>query len=555
MEKRIKTGKATLPHCDPAESGERRDQPNRAEGERRHAPSAYRALSKRVKTGGERIEELLAKARELGDPYYTALAILGISLDPRLRADSRDKLEAEAIECAACVEALWRRGEVIAAMAKSAGKNNRIFGKRIIGLLLDMPAGKGLSDAISACAPYADSEGQTALLNMALDNRGFELGDAKAVLKHWDCKKEGVDALVAMLVPHPDASLKARLLGYIFIQCKRLGVPGGDLFFAASSAAAESGDSETFRYLADNAGDEAEFRKLACGATNMNDCVEKADALTSIASRADRAGFTDVAKTLFESAVRIAEGIYADDKRQGAAKRLAVALERFGQKEEADKMSQIAASAVMPKPAAAAYEKGAQASVPAAPSTQHDKKNHLLALYDTYEGGIKPIHLRAIARAAPLCFAFDLDLALMGFPSQDLPSLIEQTITETRIGRGGHYLRQLAAEGRILLVPCTQNRPPEDWSLLGLPVATTSKPDEAKRVGMQESLAIAAGDHSLGRACIIMGLGRKGLPKSIIDFAPRHLELTGVDVPLETCTVMGIIAQQIRCAMHGRHKA
>ena len=171
--------------------------------------------------------------------------------------------------------------------------------------------------------------------------------------------------------------------------------------------------------------------------------------------------------------------------------------------------------------------------------------NNILALYDTYEGALKPVHLRSVARAAPLCAAFGLDLALMGFPTENLEDLISKVITETNIGRGGRYLRELVKQGRVVLVACTQKRPPEDWSGLGLPVATTSHPREEKKVGMAEAVLLAKPKHPLKRACLIMGLGRRGLPQSLLDIVPYHLELTGSNVPLETCTVMGVIAQQL----------
>ena len=56
---------------------------------------------------------------------------------------------------------------------------------------------------------------------------------------------------------------------------------------------------------------------------------------------------------------------------------------------------------------------------------------------------MKPTHYRAIARAAPLCYAYDLDLALVGFPTEDLDLIVKETITETNIGRGGKLLEVL----------------------------------------------------------------------------------------------------------------
>jgi hypothetical protein len=174
--------------------------------------------------------------------------------------------------------------------------------------------------------------------------------------------------------------------------------------------------------------------------------------------------------------------------------------------------------------------------------------NNILALYDTYEGGLKPAHIRAIARVAPLCVAFELDLALMGFPVDDLSELVEMVITETNIGKSGKYLRDLVEQSRVTLVPCTQQESPTNWTELGLPVATTSHPESEKAVQIQDLLKLAKTQHKLQRLCLIMGLGKKGLPRSLLDQVQFHLELTGSNVPLETCTAMGVIAEQLRAA-------
>lgn len=169
--------------------------------------------------------------------------------------------------------------------------------------------------------------------------------------------------------------------------------------------------------------------------------------------------------------------------------------------------------------------------------------NHVLALYDAYEGGLKPTHIRAIARAAPLCMAFDLDLALVGFPTDDLEGIIKETMRETNVGRGGSLLSTLKTEGRITLIPASSKEPPKNWGNLGVPIATSSHPDPRKRVTFDE---LADKNGTQKRYCLIMGLGRKGLPPSLLRSVPHHLELTGKNIPLETATVMGIIAERLR---------
>jgi uncharacterized protein len=189
-------------------------------------------------------------------------------------------------------------------------------------------------------------------------------------------------------------------------------------------------------------------------------------------------------------------------------------------------------------------------ATPEIPSSEEDHSgNHVLALYDAYEGGLKPTHYRTLARAAPLCFAYDLDLALVGFPEDNLDRIVQDTITETNIGRGGKLLGVLHSEGRIHSIPATTKIPPESWIGLGTPIGTTSHPDPKKRVVLMDGGVIpdqrTGRSHFGGRLCIIMGLGRQGLPPSLLRSVDYHLELTGKNVPLETATAMGIIAERL----------
>jgi len=46
-----------------------------------------------------------------------------------------------------------------------------------------------------------------------------------------------------------------------------------------------------------------------------------------------------------------------------------------------------------------------------------------------------------------------------------------------------------------------------------------------------------------------MGLGKKGLPSSLLKKVSYHVELTDVNISLETSTAMGIIAFQLYLAL------
>ncbi len=69
----------------------------------------------------------------------------------------------------------------------------------------------------------------------------------------------------------------------------------------------------------------------------------------------------------------------------------------------------------------------------------------------------------------------------------------------------------------------------------GVQVATTSKPDSKKSIGIDDL-------PDLGSATFLIGLGRRGLPADILKSARYHLDITQQGVSLETCTAIGAIA-------------
>ena len=107
-----------------------------------------------------------------------------------------------------------------------------------------------------------------------------------------------------------------------------------------------------------------------------------------------------------------------------------------------------------------------------------------MGIYNTYDPlKIREPHRRAVARAGALCAAFDLNLALFGFPfppGDSTPVEIAESIAEsTTIGQGGEYLVELAEKSRLALFDyVSKGFPPQ----LGIPVATTSKPDADRKI-------------------------------------------------------------------------
>ncbi len=162
----------------------------------------------------------------------------------------------------------------------------------------------------------------------------------------------------------------------------------------------------------------------------------------------------------------------------------------------------------------------------------------VLCLVNTYDKlKLHEIHLRSIARAAALCYAFDFHLALFDFPFWKKPRDVAEEVAEyTTIG-DGKYVLDLAERGRLHVI----EKIPAHF---GEVVATTSKPDEKKKIDA-ETLS------SLRSATFLIGLGRRGLPPEMLRRAKYHLDVTLKGVSLETCTAMGAIAMLVATKVVG----
>jgi hypothetical protein len=163
-----------------------------------------------------------------------------------------------------------------------------------------------------------------------------------------------------------------------------------------------------------------------------------------------------------------------------------------------------------------------------------------IALYNSYDPkSFREAHRRALARAAPLALAFDLNLATFGFPfPRELTTpqeIADWVATTTSIGEHGGFLKELTARGRFQTFDYpNRGFPPQ----LGEPVLTTRKPDPGKRATLDDIVTLLRRGQSVA---IIFGLGPRGAPKEIFDITRRHLDITAGGYSLETCTAMGAV--------------
>ncbi|NPA62088.1 MAG: DUF531 domain-containing protein [Methanococci archaeon] len=158
-------------------------------------------------------------------------------------------------------------------------------------------------------------------------------------------------------------------------------------------------------------------------------------------------------------------------------------------------------------------------------------KRMTLILYNSYDKlRWHEAHKRAIARAAPICYAYDCNMAIMDFPC----SMEDILNIKTTIGSSGKYLEQLINENRFFIVD-------KFLPQFGIPIASTSKPEAKKKISPQD-VANLLNKKPVG---IYVGLGRHGLPKDIMKTSVYHLDITEKNVSLETCTAIGAIPAKI----------
>lgn len=521
-----------------------------------------RALVQESRSGaGRPIDHLLAEARAIPDASFASEALFHLAGDPRLTAGETGRTLAESLHLLNKVERGWRQAEVLEEMVRKAGKlradppsaqHVERFLSGLVDVVLQMPSGQALSKALQAFAKTAPTARRGELVAKALGNTGFALQDAKAVI---DASPGSRKAILASR----DSALRARLLAHLHIH-----EGAGTLREALEEAATVPDQDRLETYRGIVASIEAPADLETVHAALVGDAQERARLLAALAGRADRLGARPTALVWFGGAEAQAALVTDAKARATIRANLAQGLERAG---EANRATALAALAQADKAAAGAGVgatpgAGAGAVAPEPPSPlpppeatpRSTRTNvaasippgtrHVLALVDTYEGGLSEVHLRAVARAAPLCDAFGLDLALLGFPTDNLGALLKQAMAETNVGDGGRHIQDLVAGGHVHLVHATHRTAP-DFPAFGHAVATTPDPDPKKAGDFMHCIETgrAAGGK---RLIVLMGLGRKGLPATFLKAAPSHLELTGRNVSLETATAMGVIAERMR---------
>lgn len=475
---------------------------------REHAPSRARAIVNAA-WKGRPVRELAAEAQEIRDPYHAAWALFHLSRDDAT-------LRPQAMELLDAVPEAWRKAELAADIAKRVKDDPETLeglARRVVAL----PSSKARSDALQGLAKTVPSRILPELVAHVVPDASTGVEDGKNILRNWAKRPTG-DMVQALAAASPDT--RAQLYGYLHLQSAKLDTPlVPDAFQQAVDAAKQMEDRvETLRYLATIAQTGDELESLLALEQKSEPRLRL---LLKTLAQADRLGEQALAGSHLEQAKALLGQIPDEKKRAKLDANL---------KKAAARLHDTTLDPQPPRPSSTA-KKQKPVSLPPAP-----EKRAILALHNGYTGKAGPPHIRAVARAAPLCAAFGLDLMLIGFPHPDAKHLVEQVETETRVGEGAGYARGLLEAGRIHWVDASDHTDPGKWAGGRSVVATTPHPDSAKTTDLK-----TIGDDPI----LIMGLGPEGLPRRLLQQAPYHLELTGHGVSLETATAMGILAQRL----------
>ncbi len=478
-----------------------------------HPPAARRAVLRALKDGAHPAG-LLDDARAITDPGHAASAILALAADDRLPAAKIAELIDEARRLLRKVDRPGRFaeawGEALAtAMTIRRGPGVEAAKDHLqdaaLKAVLHMADGRWTSDAIIAVAPHLTGGRHRRLMRRALANPGFETEAGKVLL--------GIDAGLADVVrEHAPAAIASNLLGH-------LSHHGGSVHEAVATAWTIEDEVErrdALRVIIWRI-DEAAGLEAIAATCRDRDAADRVHVMASIGGRADRIG-ADPAP-YFAKAVDALSRVAGKDAIK-AHRKLAQAMERSGLE-------------APPKPEVAPEAPPSETSqAPAEIPVQAGARN-VLALVDGYSGGMGAAHLRAVARAAPLCVAFDLDLAIIGFPDTTAENIVKLAEAETNVGEGEGYARRLLEEDRFHVIPL-DNGLPTAWP--GHPLATTPHPEDGKAASM---------DDVPRPVCLLMGLGKNGLPRKVLHAVAHHHELTGQGISLETATAMGVLADRL----------
>jgi len=457
-----------------------------------HNPSVARRISREIKRG-ESPESLLPLAKSINDPYYRSLSL--VSIASSISSKKSKNIFESAFREVNNVKEEWRRIELLGKIAKNlkimsdGNQKNRMFEKVLV------LSSKGKEEAtkdfvVKYSKNYPDELLET-LLYHTINLKQYSFESSKAVIRIW-VKRKPVDSLLAQLSVIK-SNLRTRLLGYLHFQLSKSKIQIKPT--ALETALQANNSEEMLRYLVRICSSPSDLGLVASSVSDQSPAI-----MLALTARADRKGWAKEARAYASQAQETIDHLPTSNEKEGLLSKLKITLDRL--------------DAPLPE----------KPIIPLDDSGMVSKGKHTLGLLNTYGGKWNHPHFKAIHKAANLCSAFDLDLALIDFPKIESGQLINEVKKEMRLPNEG-YLSSLFSNQRVRFFDKDVD---ESWA--GSKVATTANPD-ANKLELPD-----------GRLCMIMGLGPKGLPKSFLKASDYHFELTGSNIAFETGTAMGSIA-------------
>ena len=467
-----------------------------------HNPSIARRILRDLKRG-ESPENLISSAKQISDPYYRALSLVYISSIGFLDSKKSKSLLEQAFSNVKDIEQSWRRLELIGEMSKRLKDFQDIRLKEIqykqILKLLNSEKSRSVSDFLVKNVKHFPPSLLESLLNLSLKLKGYEFKSSKSVVRHW-INKKSVEELISLLCQQK-GEIRPKLLGYLHLQLNKSKISATSSSLDMSFKFAES--EEIFRYLVRVCSTKSDL-ELAESYISKIPLEDSIPIYTALIARADRKNQIEIAHLFAAKTEKLLSSISNPELKTKLHSKLQITKDKL--------------NGEMPTPAL--QSKKEMNKIPS-------YGKNTLGLYNTYGGSWNHPHYKAVFKAANLCSAFDLNMALINFPDIKPERLISEIKKEMRLSNDG-YLSQLFSNNRVRFF---EKDVDEDWS--GTKVITTENPDSSKLKQPE------------GEICMIMGLGPKGLPKSHVINCDYHFEITGSRIGFETGTAMGAIAAHL----------
>jgi len=554
-----KCGGSVLHMTSKRHQGGRDRQVRLTRGQRKlHEPSHSRELvrlAKKVREKGEFLA-IIEQAQSLVDPYYRAHTLAGIACEmANAKMDDSETVFKSALESIHKIEQQWRRCEIldhVAGRMARAGIKDFFGAIEVAGGLTEERPRKDAIRVLTREMAKAASPDLYRILEICGDERE-KVTAIKSILRAQ--KQSGkmdlhkvADAMKGMKDPY--FLVKTHIyVGYTLASMKE---PESDRHFQealeiSSRVTDEEKRLELLRHLADSLISTSNFdlEVLIPHADGFSDPAKEANLLSHMAGMLSKGGHSN-ADDFFERALRSCDRIEKPNVRSSTLRNIATGLSRAGSPKAEEVLAAIEEieSSTTPKEktqeshiqmevggSTGPKEKGCEMEQDHGPRT--NGRRLTIGLFNTYEKVLGLPHIRAIARAAPLCWAYDLDLVIIGFPLKDEQEALLKVKMDTAIGKEGKYLGELLNSGRLRLTPDINSQK------LGTLVATTSHPDPRKNTRLEDILT------NEKHICFVLGVGRLGLPKYVLESSVHHLEFTGKDISFETATAMGILAYMV----------